>query len=421
MSELVMSKLEISSFANKKWLADFRAQQLKEFLQKGFPTRKDELWKYTEVKESSLPMNKGMVRELFSEEKLSEMSDILFVFINGHFSEKLSNIKNLPSSVTLCTMTQALNLQEDRIKPYLLREFDHKRFPFAKLNSAMMLDGMFLDIPKNVIISSPIHLVFIQTEQNDFMINSRNIIVADKQSQATILENHFSINARNYFTNPVTEIYAGENAHIHYYKIQEDDLTATHIANIFIEQEQNSFVKTFSFSKGSRLAREDLSVWQKAPNVETYMHGLYVLNHDQQHVDHHIHVDHLADHGVSSMAYKGILDQQSKVVFNGKVYVHPHTKHINAHQENHNLLLSDKAEVNAKPELEIYAEDVKCTHGATIGQLDREALFYLTSRGIEKNEANTLLIHAFLDEVYSKIEDLTMRQYIQNRMNGHDE
>jgi len=145
-----------------------------------------------------------------------------------------------------------------------------------------------------------------------------------------------------------------------------------------------------------------------------------VLNQDQQHVDHHLHVDHLASHGASSMLYKGILDKKSRAVFNGKVYVHPATKQISAHQANHNLLLSNEAEVNSKPELEIYSDDVKCTHGATIGQLDHESLFYLTSRGIEKNEAHKLLIRAFAEEVYSKMDDVMIRQYVQKRMNDYD-
>lgn len=427
MSELVarQTKLEMLFENNenvfaKKWFADFRVQQFKQFMQQGFPTRRDELWKYTEITENFIPENSGIIQEI-SAIALNDISGIRFVFINGHFSENLSCIKTLPKEVILCTTSQALDSYENRIKSYLLRDFDIKKFPFAKLNSAMMTPGMFLEIPANLIIDTPIQLVFIHTKQNNFMTNPRNIIIAGKQSQVSIIENHFAEQAHGYFTNVVSDIYAAENAHINYYKIQDDDLTATHIANIFIEQQQDSCVKTFSFSKGSRLAREDLSVFQQASGSETYLHGLYSLNQDQQHVDHHVHVDHLATNGTSSMVYKGILDKKSQAVFNGKVHVHPKTQHINAHQENHNLLLSQDAVINSKPELEIYAEDVKCTHGATIGQLDNEALFYLLSRGIEKMAAHKMLIHAFAEEVYNKIEDVTIRQYIQQRMHSYDE
>jgi len=410
-------------FPRKKWLNDFRLQQFKQFLHAGFPARKDELWKYTEIKENLIPEKMGILCEPLYSEKFSAataISNIVFVFINGHFAEKLSNTQALPPQVTLCMISQALETHEDKIKPYLLREFDVKRFPFAKLNAGMMTNGMFLEIPKNITVTTPIHLLFINTKQHEFMTNPRNIIIAGQHSNVTIIEDHFAENAQHYFTNAVTDIHAAENARVNYYKIQDDHLSATHIANVLVEQKQDSCVKTVFLSKGARLEREDLSIWQQERGAETDMHGLYVLRHDQQHVDHHVHVDHLAANGTSSMLYKGILEKKSHAVFNGKVYVHPATKQINAHQANHNLLLSTEAEVNSKPELEIYAEDVKCTHGATIGQLDNESLFYLLSRGIEKNEAHKILTRAFAEEIYNKIEDTVIRQYMQKRMSDHD-
>ncbi len=416
-------------FADKKWFNDFRANELQLFLQNGLPTRKDELWKYTEVKSSYIPDRFGEIRDLASQQKFVagvEFSRILFVFVNGHFSEKLSNLDALPSDVVLCTISQALNLHEDKIKPYLLREFDVKQFdvkqcPFATLNSALMTDGMFLQVPPNLSVETPIHLLFIHAEQNEFMTNPRNLILADKNSQITLIEEHVSHNAQGYFTNTLTDIVASDNARVNYYKIQDNDLSATHIADVFINQQKDSCVKTFSFAKGSALAREDIQISQQASGAEISSHGLYILMHDNQHIDHHVHVDHFAAHGTSSMLYKGILDKKSRAVFNGKVFVHPNTKHINAHQANHNLLLSKEAEIFTKPELEIYAEDVKCTHGATVGQLDNESLFYLRSRGIEKNAANRMLLRGFEEEVYNKIEDEKIKQYIRQRMSHHDD
>ncbi len=405
-----------ASFDSLKWLSDFRRKQLQEFMQKGFPTSRDELWKYTEIKEKFIPKTPGVFREI----KQAKKDDVTLVFVNGHFAEHLSNIKSLPKEVTCCSISQALHTDEKRIKPYLLREFDGARSPFAKLNSAMMTDGLFLAIPKKSHLQTPIYLVFMHTAQNEFFTSPRNIILADEQSDVTIIEEHFAENAQRYFTNTVTEIHAATNARVTYYKMQQDDLTATHVATIFIDQQKQSRVKTFSFSKGALLAREDLTLFQHAPGAESDLRGLYVLNQDNQHRDHHVHVDHLASQGTSSMTYKGILDKKSRAVFNGKVYVHPATQHINAHQENHNLLLSNTAEINTKPELEIYAEDVKCTHGATIGQLDPESLFYLMSRGIEKNEAHQLLTHAFAEEIYDKIDDEKIRDYIRHRMNHDD-
>jgi Fe-S cluster assembly protein SufD len=271
------------------------------------------------------------------------------------------------------------------------------------------------------VVKNPIHLLFIHTEQDAFMTHPRNVIIVGKNSQVTIVEEHVARNAKQYFTNVVTDIHAAANARVNYYKMQDNDFTATHIANIFIEQQKSSHVNTFSFSKGARLSREDLTVWQQEEASETYLHGLYMTTCDQQHMDHHLHVDHLAAFGKSSMLYKGVLDKKSQAVFNGKVHVHPATKQIHAHQENHNLLLSKEAEMNTKPELEIYAEDVKCTHGATVGQLDSEALFYLLSRGIGKNEAHAMLLRGFTEEIFGRIEDEPVRSYLQKRMNHHDE
>lgn len=422
MNKWVAAKTMHALCHHKKWLNDFQTHQLNQFIQNGFPSRKNEWWKYTEIQESHIPENAGIFHELSEKEiPALDVSRISVVFINGHFSEKLSQLNDLPSTVKLSTLQKTLRTNEERIKPYLVREWNDAQFPFARLNSALMTDGMFLDIPKNAVITMPIHLIFIHTQQNEFTTSPRNIILAGKHSQVTLVEHHIASHSDHYFKNAVTDIHADENAQIDYYKIQNEALTSTHIAALFIEQQKMSRVNVFSFSRGSRLAREDVCVWQKADAAETHLHGLYTLHHDQHHVDHHIHVEHSASHGVSSMRYKGILDKKSRAVFNGKVYVHPDTAHIQANQTNHNLLLSDRAEVNTKPELEIYADDVKCTHGATVGQLNDEALFYLLSRGIEKKEARNLLIRAFMEEVYSKIENGFVKEYIQKWMCHDDE
>ncbi len=424
MSEVVASQMKLeqfSHFSKKKWLDIFARDQFNQFMQIGLPTRKNEWWKYTEIKENLIPKNGGARRELKDSESISTFSNHAVVFVNGYFVETLSNIKNLPKEVTLCTIDQALTTQEERIKPYLLQEFDGQKNPFAKLNSALMTDGLFLEIPSNVTIEKPIHLIFISIQQNEFMTSPRNIIIANKNSRVTLIEDHVAKRAERYFTNVVTDIYVNENARVDYCKIQDEHVSATHVANVFVRQKKDSRVKTVFLSKGARLEREDLNVFQTEPGAETDMQGLYLLTQDNQHIDHHIHVDHLASNGASSMLYKGILEKKSRAVFNGKVHVHPAIKQINAHQENHNLLLSNDAEVNTKPELEIYSEDVKCTHGATVGQLNSEPLFYLLSRGIEKSEAQRMLTNAFLEEVYSKIKDESMRQYLCNRMKNHDE
>ncbi len=411
-----------SHFSDTKWLCDFRAQQFKQFQQRGLPTRKEEAWKYTEIKK--LATHAGVVNDWLPNAKkmadIKAMTDVILVFINGHFVETLSQTATLPKEIILCALSQRLKTHAHELKSYLTRDIDGKRFPFAQLNAAMMTDGILLEIPENVTITKPVYLLFVNTQQNDHMTNPRNLIIAKANSQVTVIEDHQGDKAEHYFTNVVTDIHAEQGAKINYYKLQNEEATATHVANIFIQQQQDSRVQTYCFSHGANLAREDLSIWQYAKGAESYLHGLYELNHDQQHIDHHVHVDHLAAHGTSSMLYKGLLNKKSRAVFNGKVYVHKDAQQINAHQANHNILLSNDAEVNSKPELEIYADDVKCTHGATIGQLDQESLFYLRSRGIPENDAHRILTRAFLEEIYNKVEDATLRDYLHKRMKKHD-
>ncbi|HSW93699.1 MAG TPA: Fe-S cluster assembly protein SufD [Gammaproteobacteria bacterium] len=355
-----------------------------------------------------LPKEAGLFQDVSNIDRWAASFPITLVFINGHFAKNASDLKNVPKSVTLCTITEALLIHEDRIKLYLLKEPE------------LMTDGLFLDVPDEVTLDSPIHLLFIHTKQNEFVTHPKNILLAGKHSRFSLIEEHVSDQADHYFTNVVTEIHANQNAKVDYYKIQNNALTATHLAGIIINQQKDSRVRAFSFSKGARLSREDLAVFQREEAAETVLHGLYTPHQDDQHMDHHLQIDHLAAFGKSAMLYKGILDKKSRAVFNGKVHVHANTKQINAHQANHNLLLSKDAEINSKPELEIYAEDVKCTHGATIGQLDSESLFYLRSRGILQDEAHAMLVRAFSSEVYDRIEHEKIRQHIRERMNDYD-
>jgi len=411
-------------FAHIKWLCEFRSKQFKQFLTRGLPTKKEEEWKYTEIKNALIPAKMGVQTDLVCANKLAEikaMTDVFLTFVNGHFVEALSHTASLAKEIKVCSLSQALDIDENRVKEYLTREIDGKRFPFAKLNAALMTNGVFVEIPKHIKIHQPIYLLFINTQQHNYLTCPRNLLIVNEGSQATFIEHHVNETAQHYFTNVVSEIHAANNARVDYYKLQEEGHTATHVANVFVTQKQDSCVKTYFLSDGAQLAREDLTIWQDAHDVESYLHGLYQTNRDHQHIDHHIHVDHAHARGKSTMMYKGVLDQKSRAVFNGKVHVHPSAQQIQAHQANHNLLLSSDAEINTKPALEIYADDVKCTHGATIGQLDHEALFYLRSRGVDANEAHMILTRAFAEEIYNKMDDTAIRQYMRKRMKSHDE
>lgn len=412
--------LNAPAMTQPAWLQAYREQQLENFLARGLPTRKDEWWKYTNVAylektHFSFPVIDTAKIQL--EKKLD--SAILLVFKNGHFSLEMSDIHLLPQDVILTSLSVALSSHEKLIKPYLLQELNEKKHPFTYLNSALMSDGVFLSVPEGCVVPYPIHLLFINTQQNDFVSCPRNIIIAQKNSQVKIIEEHAAYQASDYFTNAVTQLDVHANAQLDYYKLQNEHSSATHIANVKIQQQQASIVNTFFIDCGSRLAREDLTIYFHERHAECHMKGLYLLERDDQHIDNHIYVDHVASHCTSTMKYKGVLDKKSQAVFNGKVYAHAGAKQTNAQQANHNLLLSPDAQVNTKPELEIYEEDVKCIHGATVGQLNEDALFYLRARGIEKEAALTILTHAFIEEISHSIADPIIRNYIQQQVRNY--
>lgn len=279
-----------------------------------------------------------------------------------------------------------------------------------------------LRIPKNTQVTTPIHLHFLTKDINNNIENNienfypRIKIIAEENSSVTIIEEHSAENAEYYITKVTTELHAETNANIHYYKIQDESVTATHEAHISVQQKQVSSVKTFFSDIGSVDARENLYIRLAETGAECFLSGIYYLKHDKQKLENNIHVDHIAAHGKSSMLYKGMLDKKSRANFNGKVSVDPQAKKIQSQQANHNLLLSNDAEVATKPELEINADDVKCAHGATVGQLAEEALFYLRTRGLQKEQALELLTHAFAMEVINQIEDGVIRSYIQERV-----
>jgi Fe-S cluster assembly protein SufD len=406
------------------WLRDLQKAQLAAFSERHFPTRREERWKYTDVSFVAKKFQENLfswseAKKLHDIEIKVSPSQIRLVFVNGYFSQALSQLDLLANEIILLPLSQALKTHEELIKSILTQPHDVNQHPFAGLNTALMTDGLFLFVPENAVVTQPIHCLFINTDNNT-LTAPRNIIVAEANSAVTLIEEY--IGKENlYFTNTLTEIVAGRNAKINHYKIQHESMQAAHMANVFIDNAEDSLVKNFSLSRGAHLHREDINATVGKRGAECQLHGFYYLTEDNQHVDYHLHVDHSAAHGISKMSYKGILNKKSHAVFNGKVHVHKDAKHISAHQANHNLLLSTTAAIDTKPELEIYADDVKCTHGATVGQLDLESLFYLRSRGIAKEEAMELLTQAFAVDVFDAIEDLSIKAYILQQADFYHE
>lgn len=376
------------------WLAQLQSKALDKLGRKGFPTRHDEEWKYTLVdallKQQFAPsQNTGSA--LATNTSNLPVKQQLFIH-NGVFAHEPEWISKLPAGVLVLPLASALTTHEDLIKTYLgtILQQEHG---FHSLNTAMIQCGLFLYIPKGVHIEEPIALIHVQDETNQ-AVHLRHLIIAEADSQATIVEEYRGEESCSYLTNTVTEVFVGARANVTHYKIQSESKLAYHLGHIAVKQAASSQFSSHSLSLGGKLVRSDLSMYLQEERAHCLMNGIYAPA-EGQHVDHHTTVHHLVPECSSEQDYKGILTGRSRAVFNGKVIVAKDAQHTDAKQQNKNLLLSANAEIDTKPQLEIFADDVLCSHGATVGQLDEEALFYLATRGIGRLEASRYLIHAF--------------------------
>ncbi|MDO8462375.1 MAG: Fe-S cluster assembly protein SufD [Deltaproteobacteria bacterium] len=409
------------------WLRKHREQAFSQFSQTGFPTTNDEEWRTTSVEPIATTSfqpaseNNGYKIEKQELESLSlgTPDEKRLVFINGFFAPKLSSLENLPSGLILKNLAEALRSEPDLVEKYLFRQTDEKA-PFTALNAAFVKDGAFVFIPKGQTVISPIHLLFISTVDGTVTVSHpRNLIIAEEGSQATIVESYWG--RGKYFTNAVTEIVVGDNASLDHIKIQTESEEAFHIATIQSQQGRASRFSSHSTSFGGRLARNDINSVLAAEGSECALNGLYMAGLHQQ-IDNHTTVDHAQPNSISRELYKGILSGEATGVFNGKIIVRQDAQKTDASQTNKNLLLSKEALINTKPQLEIFANDVKCRHGATIGQLDENAIFYLRSRGLGEKEARSFLTYAFASEMFNslKITPLKRRleRLVQTRLEG---
>jgi len=286
---------------------------------------------------------------------------------------------------------------------------------FTALNSAFFRDGTLIRIAKGANIDRTIDLLFVSTGSADSVVHPRNLIVAERESQATITETYIGIGESTHFTNTVTEVLVAENARVSHYKLQRESANAFHVGTAQAKQSRNSYYESFCFSTGADLSRTNVYTVLEGDAAECVLNGLYLAD-GTQHMDHQTYVEHVAPNCPSHELYKGILDGRSHGVFNGKVYVHPEAQKTDGKQSNNNLLLSDHARVDTKPQLEIFADDVKCTHGATVGRLDETALFYLRSRGINKSVARKLLTYAFAADVLERLPHAELKEALEARV-----
>jgi Fe-S cluster assembly protein SufD len=403
--------------ARVPWLAWLRNDALERFAQRGLPTSRDEDWKYTSVaavaKRAFAAPQRGGTGDVGATDVaalgFADLSAHLLVFVNGRHAPALSRIGALPAGVALGSLAETLERAPEALEPFLGE--DRRHTVFAALNAAFMADGVHLHLSRGAILAEPVHALFISTT-DDAAIHARNVVVAEEGAQATVIEHYVGRADAAYFTNAVTQIFAAGNAVIAHYKLQQETPRAVHIAGIHALQQRASRIDSHSIALGAALSRNDITTAFDAAGCEATLNGLYLAG-GRQHVDHHTRIDHAQPHGTSREYYKGVLDGGSRGVFNGKVVVHPGAQRTNAKLSNHNLLLSKNAEVDTKPELQIDADDVKCTHGATVGQLDDAQLFYLRSRGIDQSTATTLLTYAFAHDVIERMGIAPLRRRLE--------
>lgn len=412
---------------------DIRTNSLKTFDQKGFPSKKEEAWKYTSLAKvlrndySIFPKHETTL-ELKEVKKyfLYEIDSYKVVFIDGIYSPFLSDTTH--DGIDVCLLSAALS--KPKYKTVIEKYFNktaEKEESLTALNTSFAKEGAYIFVPKSIVAEKPIQIIHFSTgKQGDFMLQPRSLVIVEDNAQVQIIERHQSLSSHQVLTNSVTEIFAGKYAQVDYYKIQNDRTDASLVDNTYIAQENNSHVKVHTFSFGGQLTRNNLNFYHKGEHIESTMKGVTIIE-DQQHVDHYTLVHHAQPNCESHQDYKGIYADKAVGVFNGKIYVDKIAQKTNAFQQNNNILLDDKATINTKPQLEIFADDVKCSHGCTIGQLDEDALFYLRSRGIPKKEAKGLLTYAFANNVLESVAIPALKtrinKFIANKLGvdlGHD-
>lgn len=403
------------------WSLPLRRAAIRSFAERGFPTTKLEEWKHTNVApiatvqfQPAAPGKNGLTADHLA---VSSLADLAFaeeafrlVFVNGYYASELSSA-TLPQKVRVSSLRETALSDGLALQAHLGRYADYEANAFVALNTAFMTDGAFIEVAKGVVVDWPIHLLFVSTMTDRPTVSYPRILIKmGSESQLSLVEMHIGVGGRSYLTNAVTEVVMGENAVLDYYKVQRENSDAFHVGSVQVLQSRDSSFRSHSVSLGGALVRNDLYVALEGEGANCSLNGLYLVN-GREHVDNHTVIDHVKPHGTSREIYKGILDGKATAVFNGSVIVRKDAQKTDAIQANKNLMLSENAVINSKPQLEINADDVKCSHGTTIGQINPEAMFYLRSRGIAFEDARRVLTYAFANDILNrmKVEALRVR------------
>ncbi|MCF8259663.1 MAG: Fe-S cluster assembly protein SufD [Melioribacteraceae bacterium] len=429
-NELYASKFDLFegklNGESKSFFHQYRKDALNLLKATPFPTLKHEEWKYTSVKpilkKDFIPASLAEKLEVTSEEvdslKYKDYESNLVVLVNGIFDKDLSKIDELPSGILIDSLKNVIVNKPELVERFK-DKFQKAVTAFDALNTTFASDGLVVFIPKGKVMEKTLHILSISGSENETVLsNPRNIFIAEENTEGKIVHQYVGKGSNYYLTNVVNDFYLGQNAILDYYKIQDEKDESYHIDKTDAYQNKNSVFSHFSFSFGGEIARTDLSTILDDEFITTNYYGLYLAK-DKQHVDHHTFVDHAKPNCESNELYKGILDGESRGVFSGKIMVRQDAQKTNAYQSNKSILLSDNAVVDTKPQLEIFADDVKCSHGATIGRLDETAYFYIRSRGVPADLAKSMLIRAFANDVVEGVKIEHLKEQLNHMIFEH--
>jgi Fe-S cluster assembly protein SufD len=404
------------------WLRKLRADAFARFCEVGFPTTRDEDWRFTNVaaiaKSSFRLADKAEASVSQGELEVHRIAESIcqLVFVNGNFSATLSSVANLPSGVEVSNLAAQIEREPESVERHLGRYLNIQRDAFSALNTAFAGDGGYIHVIRGTVVERPIHLLFVSTGnssgQNPLMAHPRNLIVAEAESEVTVIEDYISLDESVSFCNTATELVAGDGAIVSHYMLERENRQAFNVSTLRMQQGRGANVSSHSVLLGGGLVRNNVHPVLAGEGGECLINGLFAGT-GEQHLDNYMLVEHASPHCGSRQFYNGILNDHAHGVFHGRIIVHKDAQKTDAKQTNRNLLLSDNARIDTKPQLEIYADDVKCTHGATIGQIDEVALFYLRSRGIEESAARKLLLSAFAGECLDRMKPGAARSYVE--------
>ena len=407
------------------WLRKLREDAFARFCEVGFPTTHDEDWRFTNVsaiaktqfslpRETKLSLSKSDLKALRVEGSAAQL-----VFVDGRFSHELSGFNGLPAGVEISGLNDQIVNNPNLLESHLGRYLDIQRDAFCGLNTAFLEDGAYLRVHRGKVLEAPIHLLFVSTaSEAPTMSHARNLLVFEDESQGTVIEEYVSIGGGSILSNSATELVVGENTTVSHYMIEREHRKAFNISTLRIQQGRSANVASHSLLVGGGLVRNNVHPVLAGEGGECLINGLFV-GEGRQHLDNYMYVEHAKPHCSSRQFYNGILDGHAHGVFHGRIVVHKDAQKTDAKQTNRNLLLSDDAQIDTKPQLEIYADDVKCTHGATIGQIEENALFYLQSRGIDELSARRLLLLAFASECLDRMTPSVARDHAERLIRKH--